>query len=559
MLYFRIQQNSKALKNIRTSILISAIIVLIYSGFTSCKKIQDPEEYRGEKDTITYDLLKTSIHIQFIDAATKASVIPENGEELRVKVVGNSSIFIADIMGIQKPEYFARHGVITFGLVPGMDFTPSPESPVSITVIAQLKDYITTAKDVTITSEGDYMMKILMVNEMNPPSGVILEQQNSAGNLVCGTLLEEVSVRTQNSEAIVIIPKGARLLDSDSVELAGKIDVTLTYHNTIDDNALAVFTGGITGTVIENKGVNDGIFFPTGLLTINIVDKDLKVASIIECNSVEIYMKMNEQAYNPKSGSHIIAGDSVPLYVHLSSAGLWKLDQFVCIKDNLLDGLYAHVKTKGLHSFHFSWFEKNNCNQRSTFKLAGNCTYYESIALNGVVRKQVDNSFVSNISLAAQWDESINIPFSTGSTPVYIEWEQVSEQNYCVVDPSTGSLFIDDMCSNQLIDLPLIDDGPQSMSITANFIGTCPSDTNIVILPSFGVWVRQVDAVTWRWSSMKNGVSQIYNVLPGNTYVFGTYYNGTWKEWEVEITEETSYTFEIDFDYSACKSIFGML
>jgi len=53
-----------------------------------------------------------------------------------------------------------------------------------------------------------------------------------------------------------------------------------------------------------------------------------------------------------------------------------------------------------------------------------------------------------------QWNETINIPFSTGGTPVYINWAQGDECNFCNVDLVVSPLFIDDMCSQQLIDLP---------------------------------------------------------------------------------------------------------
>jgi len=57
---------------------------------------------------------------------------------------------------------------------------------------------------------------------------------------------------------------------------------------------------------------------------------------------------------------------------------------------------------------------------------------------------------------------------------------------------------------------------------------------------------------------MKNGVAQISNVIYGNTYIIGTYYDGNWEEWEITITEETTYIFKMEFSKSACSSIFGL-
>ena len=86
--------------------------------FSSCKKIPNPYGDSNKKDTITYDLLKTSIVVQFFDANTNEYIIPEEGKELKVKIVGKSKDAIADIVGLQKEEYTPRKGILTFGLVP---------------------------------------------------------------------------------------------------------------------------------------------------------------------------------------------------------------------------------------------------------------------------------------------------------------------------------------------------------------------------------------------------------------------------------------------------------
>lgn len=549
----------KRLSNINISILISIVFLLIYVSFPSCKKIPNPYSDNDEKDTITYDLLTTSIYIQFFDANTNEYIIPEVGTELKVKIVGKSKDAVADILGFQKDEYIPRQGILTLGLVPEAEFVPSSGSPISFTILTELNGYLTSTREVIITNEGDYMLKIFMVNIDNPPPGVLIERSFDIGNLINGILQNTISISTSNLEAIVVIPAGAKLIDSDSINLAGKLNLTLAYYNNIDDKALAVFPGGITGTVIENNSTNSGVFFPTGTLSIEIYDSDWHKAAFIENDSLEISMVVDNQSYNPTTSSNVTVGDMVPLYSYLADTGLWIFDQEAIITDTLFGGLYTSVVTSNLDVYNFSWFEKNNCNQGSRFEISGGCNQCGSIMLDGVVRKQADNTYLSSISLASQRNEPASIPFSTGGTPVYIDWGQSNECNYCYVDPAASPLLIDDMCSQQLIELPLTDDSPVSMSITANFIGSCISDTNILILPSFGVWIRPVDATCWRWSSMKNGVAQICNVNYGETYVLGTYYNGIWEEWEITIAEETTFNFKIEFSQSVCSGVFGIL
>lgn len=559
MVSFQNKQMMKHLSSINISIMFSAVLFLLYFSFSSCKKTPNPYSNRNEKDTIVYDMLKTIIHVQFIDANTNEYIIPEEGKNLKVMIVGKSNDAVADIIGLQRNEYNVRQGTITFCLLPEAEFVLSPGSPVCFTIVAKLNDYLTSTKEVTITGEGDYMLKIFMVNMDDPPPGVIIEKLYGVGNLANGMLLQTVSIATTNSEAIVVIPAGTKLLDSDSIDLAGKLNITLAYYSNMEDNALSAFPGGITGTVMENNSSNSGVFFPAGSLTIEISDSDWHKAAIIENNSLEISMVIDYGTYNPVSGSNIINGDSIQLFSYLSDTGLWMFDQWAHVSDTIYNRLYTSAKTSNLDIYNFSWFEKNNCNQGSKFEISGSCQQCSSIMLEGVVRKQVDNTFVSSILLASQRNEPASIPFSTGGTPVYIEWGQGNECNYCFVNPAANPLLIDDMCSQQLIELPLTDNGPMSMSITANFIGNCVSDTNIIVLPSFGVWIRPVDASCWRWSSMKSGVAQICDVIYGETYVLGTYYNGTWQEWKVTITEETTYTFKIKLSNSVCSEVFGIL
>jgi hypothetical protein len=538
-------------------ILLSSVFFLLYFSLTSCKKVIDPNTNYNEKDTITYDLLKTSVYVQFVDALTNEYIIPEIGEDIKVRIIGKSKDAVVDIIGLQKDEYIAKEGFITFGLLSDAEFTPSPASPINFTIIAKLPNYITSKKDVTLTNEGDYMVKIFMVNVDYPPPGVKIAKIYNAGVLINGVLQEDISISTQNQEAWLNIPGGTQLFKSDSTHLAGKLNITLAYYSGIEDKSLAAMPGGIVGNVLENGSINSGVFFSSGMLSFEITDSDWQIASFIENKNIEIGMLISEQSYNPVTSSNIIDGDIIPFYSYSADTGMWVFQQETDIT-NQQGELYTTVETQELDCVNFSWFETNNCDQGSKFQIAGGCTQCKSVMVEGEVRKQIDNTFVSNIIVAGDWDEPANIPFSVGTTPVYINWNQNNDCNYCFVDPASSPLLIDDMCSQQIIELPLSDNSPVSMSITAYFSGLCPSDTNVLILPSFGIWIRPVDATCWRWSSMKNGVAQICNVVYGETYVLGTYYNGIWKEWEIEISEETIYYFKIDFSQTVCTDVFGI-
>ena len=535
------------------------VFFIFSSGISSCKKITEPYKNSTGKDTITYDLLKTSIYVQFFDANTNEYIIPEEGKDLKIHIVGRSKEGVSDIVGLQKGEYIANNGFITFGLLPDLEFIPSDGAPVSFVIISELTGYLTSRKEINLTSEGDYIVKIFMVNINNPPSGIVFESVYNVGVLINGVLQGDVSVSIPNNMAKLTIPSGTKLFNKDSTYLAGKLNISVIYYNGIDDLSLATIPGGIVSSVLENNSINSGVFFPTGMIAYDIYDSDWHKAYYIVDDSLEISMAVSSQSYNPISGSNVVDGDLIPVYSYVADTGLWVLNQWVDIIDTANGQLYSTVKTQGLDYASFSWFEKNTCNQGAKFQISGNCTQCNSVMLDGVIRKQDDNTFISNISIAGYWGETLNIPLSTGGTDVYINWDESNNCNYCNVNPSVSPLLVDDMCSQQTIELPLVNTSPTSMSIIANFHGLCPSDTNILILPSFGIWIRPIDATCWRWSSMKNGVAQICNVIYGEKYVLGTYYDGNWEEWEITISEEIVYDFTIDFSQSVCTNVFGVL
>ena len=549
----------KLLNILIIAVFITTVFLFFGLSFSSCKKIADPNKNNAEKDSITYDLLKTSIYVQFFDANTNEYIIADENNELKVQIVGKSKDGVIDIVGLQKNEYAAKQGFITFGLLPDAEFTPSDVNPVNFTIIAQLQGYLTSRKEINITSEGDYIVKIFMISISNPPNGVIIKNVYNTGVIINGVLQGDVAVELPNNEAKLTIPSGIKLFNKDSTYLVGKLNITMAYYNGTDDKVLAAIPGGVVGSVLENNNINSGVFFVAGVVAYDIYDSDWHKAYYIEDDKLEISMAVSAQSYNPTSGLNVADGDIISAFSYIADSGLWILNQQVTITDTLNGQLYSTVKTQGLDYANFSWFKKNSCSQGANFQLSGSCTHCNSVMLEGVMRKQADNSFVSNVSIAGYSNKLLNIPFSTGSTGVYINWDEGNNCNYCVVSPSASPLLVDDMCSQQVLELPTTNNSTTTMSVTANFYGICPSDTNVLILPSFGIWIRPIDTRCWRWSSMKNGVASICDVVYGNKYVIGTYFDGTWQEWEITISEETVYDFTIDFSQAVCTNVFGVI
>ncbi len=545
----------KQLQSINIITLISILSFVFYFSFSSCKKIENPSN--GIKDTITYDLQKSTINIQFIDIKTNKNIVALNNEKLKVVVVGESKNAIADIVGIQNEEYFAQKGFLTLTILP--DFTPSSGSPIRFSINYELKNYISSSKEITIDKDGDYIVRVFMENATDPTEGVSIEELINAGNLYNGVLFDDVTISSSNGDATVTIPGGIKLLDSDTNNLSGKLNITLTYYDGKVDDAFACIPGGVASSILKNNSISPAVFYNAGVISLEIYDSDFKKAAFLEEKSIDIEMNIPDGIFNPETGSNIKLGDDIQLFNYLTDTGLWAYDGVAKVEQGSTGGLIVNTSTNKTGTYNLGNYAWIGCNNGSSFEITGDCVQCSSVMVKGTVRKQRDNSFVSSISLAGNWTQTSAAPFSTGNVGIYIDWIGPNECNPCGVDQSINPFLIDDMCSSQTLSLPLINNGEVTTSITASFSGICASDTNIVILPSFGIWLRHLDSDCWRWSSMKNGQSKICNLIFGETYVIGTYYNGIWKEWELVISEETIYNFKLEFPKSTCSNTFGIL
>ncbi len=541
--------------NIRTLIIVLIGFVILQTSLTSCKKIKNPRSGKDIKDTISYELQKTRVFVQFIDVLTNQNITSDD-YPFSVEVVGKSKEFITDVVGIQHDTYFPKNGFLTLALLP--EVIPSNSSPINFTIVSNLQNYKQGYKEICITNDGEYFVKISMVNILESPEGIIVEELLNVGNLYNGVLFDDITVSTPDNEASVTIKAGTKLMTSDSNNLAGKLNLSLLYYNTHNDDALSTIPGGIVSSLLKNNTIGNMVFFPAGIFCLKITDSDHREAHYIHDKMLEISINLSSNSYNPNTWTNYKDGDEVELLIFNADSGLWVYDRNTTIT-TIAGNLNVTTQTSRLNSYSFSNYHVNSCNEGSSFITSGDCQQCGSLFLEGILRKQIDNSYISNISLTAEWGKNAHLPFTTSNTETYIDWNEVGNCNTCVVSPSVSPMQIANMCSQQSIDLPITNTGPVTISIIANFEGQCPVDTNYVILPSFGVWTKHIDSECWRWNKMEKGIAKICNLEYGETYVFGTYYNNTWQEWEAIVDKEIGYRFTVDFTDEICTDVLGIL
>ncbi len=536
--------------------ILALVTILLTVANYSCKKIVNPNNGNDSKDTIQYTFLKTRVFVEFVDAATNEIITTYNGSILTAEVIGKSNMLVADILGNTKEKFFPQNGLLTFGLLP--DIPPSASSPINFTIKTNLMRHLTAFKEVTITEEGDYYISIPIINLDMPPEGVIIETRNNAGNLYNGVVHEDIVIATSGGEAQVTIPAGARLFSSDSNYLSVNLNISLIYHNLDSDIGMATISGGVNSSIIQNNSITNALFFPGAVLDLRISDNNYMHASYIEDKKLEIEVVIPDGTHNPATTSAYKNGDIIEVSSYLPDTGFWShIESSEVIYEN--GKLMATTTTFELHSYIFSNFNSINCNDGVSFKLQGGCQQCGSMLVDGILRKEADDSFISYITLAANWEGTAGILQRAGNTKSYIDWSDNNNCNSCSVDPVASPTAIDNMCANSTINLPMIDNGGGVISINAKFTGQCVSDTNFIILPSFGIWTRHIDSQCWRWSSMENGMANICNLNFGESYIIGTYFDDSWQQWEITIDNDADYNFTLEFSDYVCNDIFGII
>jgi hypothetical protein len=127
------------------SILSYSAIILLLAGLminSSCNKLKDAAD--GAKLIIDYNLIETTIDVQFYDAAT-GELIGRNGDvSVNALITGRDSDGVMDITGLQHPsmQYASQRGMLGLALMPNPSFTPSLNKPVSFNIVGNVPGYL---------------------------------------------------------------------------------------------------------------------------------------------------------------------------------------------------------------------------------------------------------------------------------------------------------------------------------------------------------------------------------------------------------------------------------
>ncbi len=546
------------IKTITRILLMMAVFATASIPQQGCKKFGNVTD--GLKLIIDYNLIKTTIDVQLIDA-TSGELIGQNGDvSVTVHVTGEDRDGIVDITGVQHPDYLylSQNGFVGLALQPNETYTPSETNPVAFDLVINQSGYLATSQHIVIADEGHHFVVVKLVQLGAPPSGVVVRQQpdvtQSDGT---GKVEIAATVVTEGNEASLVIPEGIIIRDAAGNPLVGNLDVTLVYFDNTDEEALKAFPGGmITRVTRTNNTQEDGMFYSAGFVAIEITDDNGNRAASFADGELTLTSRVQPETYNPETQTIVAAGDEIPLWSFDETSGEWTEEETLTIGQGT-NGLELIAQLSHLSYFNFDWFYGGeNCYTGSTFYFTLDQAVCDCYIMYGTMYRQVDGAYLKTIYMWVCGTDPVYTYYAPAGVPVYIVWEEGVYNNF-TFDANSNPLYIENLCGQSPVYVNMFNPNPSS-HITIEVEVYCASNPDYVIRPSFGAWFRPVNSWNWRWAEMVTGWADICNVNVGETYVVGIYYDNEWYETEVTVTQsDYSYVgFELPSD--VCAEVFGL-
>lgn len=537
--------------------LLFAIVVILNAGFTGCHK---KESGGGNPFNITYDLQKTRFTIRFTDAKTGELLGADGNKSVTVTITGVDKDAVYDVSGLKKTAYKSKNGFMTLALS-SVDGSPGEANPVRFALLATCNGYIPTAKQVAITKDGEYQMQIAMSKTGELPEGAASVYKTGIGTIRDSVLTAPLIVMTPGIETKMIIPAGTAILDTAGAPLESPLTVSIVYFSNMSDQCMSAFPGGPAASVYQNGSVTDGTFFSAGFVRIEITGAGGKKAARFEKKPATLEILVDRNTINTETEAPIAAGDLIGVYHFDENSGIWqkKVTDTIVAYDEIPPVGDFVVKTKVSSLFYYSlnWFRENNCFTGTNITFSADSGTCAKGYLQGILKRKQDSVYLGWFGGMASVSDTLQIPFVPASVHGYIQWINDSASGIMVREQNNPT-DIGDLCDGSANDVPIVSTVNDGVSVLITVTAHCPSNPDVNILPSFGIWYRPEMSYTWQWTAQKDGVSEICGLIEGNNYVIGTYFDNQWTEWTVTIDKTHQINISFDFPSGICNKVFGM-
>jgi hypothetical protein len=537
--------------------------MLAYFSFTACDKVGD-----NSSVVIKLDPYKTTVNIIFLNAKTQIPIGYEDVKKVRVQIFGANANQVHDISGVTQSSYYSARGFMTLGIEKSVK--PTPANPFKFTIVAEAEGYVSTSVPMNIVSESHGSIQVQMVEISNPSKGIasIVNTDLTVDHGVVNStvLITTPVVATTNTKAVLTIPQNTIIKDASGTPLEGNITTTMVYFNNIDDESIQCFPGGLMANVVQNGVEKDVMFYSAGFVAIEMTDGSGRKAKSFENNQIQVCIEVPLQTYNPVTNTTIQVGDEIPLWSYEPSTGQWNYEgQMIIYNQNgsyIVNGFFSHLS---YWNWDWGWGD-GYCEYGCQLHFISNtypagypvgCYFLIHRQSDGVLLDDSRNHWGSGMfgggtgsGTMVLIGETVQFWRVSSGIPVVIE-----ARDYWY-NTTIGAQLVNDLCSGTY-DFELTPPQlPPSDSVVVKLNGYCPSSPNDTVYPSLGYYYKNITRNgPWLSGYMVNGNSTLYNMILGDTYKFGTTFNGVYEQYDMTIVQSGFYIFSVQFTQAMCDEI----
>ena len=540
-------------KRISVWMVMLALVLLTPAG---CKKITNPLD--NLKLIIDYNLIKTTVDFHIKDASTGQYLGSEVSLQALIIIAGRDAQGIVDPIGgkLKDNSIKVNRGLASVGISPAPAYTPSADKPVQFSIVVKAPGYLTTTRQVSITSTGRHFVEVSLVQLNNTPNGVTATQQNGAATLQNGSVSASSVVVLPNAGTSLSIPQGLIMKDAGGNLLQGEVNVTIVHFDPTQTQAVNAFPGGLLPTVKRADGsVQKGAFYTAGFVAIQVTDQNGRVAANFQNGALGLTTEINSQVYNPNNNGPVASGNTVGIWSLNEGNGQWQEEGSATIVSE--DGkLKVTANLTHLSYYAFNWFSGNICEQGRPFVFNITPALQGSFLIGAKVYRQVDGALLTRALMWVSNGEPVYMTGMPRNTPIQIEWD-TENSPFLIVDPGSQHMLLDELCGTTPAEVNLIRSSAQLTTITFDVSVFCVNKPDVVIYPSFTAYCQLLSGGPIIPIEMVQGQATVSGIILGENYYIWVVYDGEEYGTEATATQNT-YSF-LDFEIPAdvCDEVFG--
>ncbi len=297
---------------------------------------------------------------------------------VQLSISGTHAKNVVDGSGEAATAWEATQGIFALYLA---GVTPSADTPVKFTVIAYKKGYLSTSKEIYLTSQGAHEFNINMFNLNSAQSIPDIAVATATGSSVNGVLQSAINLNSSidttassgnaiKASANLSIPAGTTITNRDGVPLTGALSITTTYHNSLTDTGLSSFPGGLEPTVTQNGTQSEGYFVSAGFTAIEVSDENGNKARNFS-TPFDLRVTIAADTVNPNTGAKVQVGETLPLWSYDEDNAQWTLESNAIVKGPDSNGLlYVEESVNHLSYFNLDYWSTQRCS-KATINLNG--------------------------------------------------------------------------------------------------------------------------------------------------------------------------------------------